>query len=277
MYAGTVFAALFDVLGPPYVQRALAELVLLAVLGGILGSWIVLRRLAFYTHAVGTAAFPGLVVAGPWGIAPQLAALGTGLAVAGGVGGLARVRRLGPDVATGLALVGALAIGIVLASDVYGAGSGVDRLLFGSLLSVSERDLWLTAAVCAAVVALDLVCFRSWLAHGFDPEAARAAGVRVRLVERVQLAAIAVAVIVALDAVGALLVSAILVVPAATARLLTSDIRGLRAVAIALAMAEGVTAVLLARALDVGPGAVLAVVGGSVFALVALGRAVTAR
>ena len=65
-----------DPFDTPFMQRALLEMLMLSVLGGVLGSWIVLRRLAFFTHGVGTAAFPGLVVAGPWGITPQVAALG---------------------------------------------------------------------------------------------------------------------------------------------------------------------------------------------------------
>lgn len=264
--------ALLDLLGPPYLQRAFAELLLLSVLAGVLGSWIVLRRLAFYSHAVGTAAFPGLVVAAPLALPPQAAALGTGLLVAGGVSGLSRARGLGADVATGLVLVAALAVGVILASDVYDTGSGVDRLLFGSLLTVSDRDVLVTAAACAAIVALDAACRRSWLLQAFDPEVARASGVRTRLHDRLLLGAVAVGAIVALDAVGALMVSAILVVPAATARLVTTSVSGLRLAAGAIAAVEGVAALLLARELDVGPGAVLAVLSATVFAVVAVVR-----
>src|SRR5947208_5837621 len=99
------------------MQRALVEVLLLAGLGGVLGTWIVLRRLAFFTHAIGTAAFPGLVVAGPWGIPAQLAGLGAALGFGGALERIARTRRLEPDAATGLLLVGALAAGVVLASD----------------------------------------------------------------------------------------------------------------------------------------------------------------
>ena len=80
------------ILDAPYVQRAIAELALLAVLAGVLGSWIVLRRLAFYTHAVGTATFPGLVVAAPWGVAPQLTALAAALGFGAGIERLSRGR-----------------------------------------------------------------------------------------------------------------------------------------------------------------------------------------
>jgi len=126
----------------PYIQRGLIEVLLLAVLAGVLGTWIVLRRLPFYTHALGTATFPGLVVAGPWGVPAQLTALVCALGFGGALERLQRTRRMDSDAATGLLLVGALAIGVVLASDVYHSGAGVDRLLFGSLIALRPSDLW---------------------------------------------------------------------------------------------------------------------------------------
>src|SRR5215210_3656128 len=202
---------MFELLSAPYMQRALVEIGLLAVLAGVLGAWIVLRRLAFFTHAVGTAAFPGLVVAGPWGIAPQLAALGAALGFAGARERLARGDD--GDAATGIGLVGALALGAVLASDAYGSGAEVDRLLFGTLIGLSDRDLGLTALVAAAALGVDAALRRAWLARAFDPDGARALGVAVTGPERLLLAAVAAAAIVALSAVGALLVSVVLVVP----------------------------------------------------------------
>jgi ABC-type Mn2+/Zn2+ transport system permease subunit len=275
-----VLAALLSLPDPfdtPFMQRALLEALMLSVLGGVLGSWIVLRRLAFFTHGVGTAAFPGLVVAGPWGVAPQLTALAASLLYAGAVDRLARTRRVATDAATGLMLVGALALGVVLASDVFESGAGVDRLLFGSLIGLSDRDLWLTAAALAAVLALDAALHRPWLAGAFDPAAARALGVPTVAADRLLLLAIAAAVVVALDAVGALLVTAVFVIPAATVRLLVDDLRSLRAGAIALAAVEAVAALWLADRLNVGPGPAQAVLGGGVFATVAIAVALRAR
>jgi ABC-type Mn2+/Zn2+ transport system permease subunit len=257
----------------PYMQRALVEIGLLAVLGGVVGSWIVLRRLAFFTHAVGTAAFPGLVVAGPWGIPAPLAALVCGVGLAGGVQRLAGGRRVEQDAATGLLLVLALAAGVVLASDVYGSGSGVDRLLFGSLIGLSDADLWLTAAVAGLAVVLASALRRPWLASGFDPSSARALGVPAAAGDWILLALVALAVVTALDAVGALLVAAIFVIPAATVRLVAPGLTALQAGSVGLALAEGFAALLLARSLDVGPGPALAMIGGVVFALVAAAQA----
>jgi ABC-type Mn2+/Zn2+ transport system permease subunit len=275
-----VLAALLSLPDPfdtPFMQRALLETLMLSVLGGLLGSWIVLRRLAFFTHGVGTAAFPGLVVAGPWGIAPQLAALGAGLLYAGSVERLTRTRRLAQDAATGLLLVGALALGAVLASDVFESGAGVDRLLFGSVIGLSDLDLWLTAAAMIAVALLDAALRRAWLAGGFDPDGARALGVPTVAADRLLLAAVAAAVVVALGAVGALLVAAVLVVPAATVALVAPSMRALRAGAVALAAVEAVAGLWLADRLNVGPGPALAVLGGGVFALTATAVALRAR
>jgi ABC-type Mn2+/Zn2+ transport system permease subunit len=254
----------------PFMQRALLEILLLAGLAGVLGAWIVLRRFAFFTHGVGTAAFPGLGVAAPAGVAPQLTGLAAALLYAGGVEWLGRTRRVAVDAATGLMLVGALALGVVLVSDVFESGAGVDRLLFGSLIGLSDRDLWLTAAALAAAVALDVTLRRSWLAQGFDPATAGALGTRPAVADRLLLAAVAAAAVVALDAVGALLVTAVLVIPAATVRLLAPSVAALQAGTAALAAVEGVAGLWLAYELDVGPGPAIAVLGGGLFAVVAV-------
>jgi manganese/iron transport system permease protein len=256
----------------PYLQRSLVELLLLAGLAGVLGTWIVLRRLAFFTHAIGTAAFPGLVVAGPWGIPAQLAGLGAALGFGGALERLSRTRRVDADAATGLLLVGALAIGVVLASDVYHSGAGVDRLLFGSLIALEPSDLWLTAAALAVALAADAALARAWLAGGFDADAARALGVRTAFADRALLLAVAAAVAVCLSAVGALLVAVVLVVPASTVRRFEPRVRVQQAATGGLAAVEGVVAVIAADALDVGAGPAMAVIGAAVFALVAVVR-----
>jgi ABC-type Mn2+/Zn2+ transport system permease subunit len=260
-----------------YIQRALLEMLLLAVPAGLLGSWIVLRRLAFFTHAVGTVSFPALVLASAWGIAPQLAALASALGFGVAQERLVRTQRLASDAATGLLLVGALALGVVLASDVFEAGAGVDRLLFGSLIGLAERDLLLTAAVAVGAVALDGALRRHWLAAGFEPGSAHALGMRPVLADRLLLVGVAAAAVVAIDAVGALLVTVVLVVPAATARMVCDRLATLQLAAVALAAVEGVAAVWLADELNVGAGPALAALGGGVFALVAAATAWRAR
>src|SRR5919106_3541593 len=155
----------------PFLREALFELVLLAVAGGILGVWVVLRRLAFFSHAAGSATFPGLVVADASGASPILAGLAVALGYAGGVqrtGGAGREHGEG----TALLLVAALATGVILASDVFESGAVVDRLLFGTLLGLGTADLAISAAVAVVATAAAIALGRTWSAVGFDPEGA---------------------------------------------------------------------------------------------------------
>ncbi len=258
----------------PFMQRAAAEIALLAPIAGLLGAQIVLRRLAFFTHSVGAATFPGLVVAGPAGIPPALAALGAGGAFAGMLAWSEHRARLAADAATALLLVAALAIGVILASDVFESGAGVDRLLFGSLLAIGDGELALTAAALAVTVLATVVFRRTWVATGFEPGLATSQGLRAGWGELALTVAIACAVIASLDAVGSLLVSAILVLPAASVRVIAPSVRSLEAGAAALALAEGLAGLLLAYELDAPPGATIAVVGGVVFALCVAGATI---
>ena len=254
-----------------FMQRAFLEACIVGVLGGVLGTWIVLRSLAFYAHAVGTATFPGLVLADAWALPAQPVALAAALVTAVAIQAVGSARPRTPDVATALVLMAVLATGVVLASDVYPAGAGVDSLLFGSLLAISAGDVWISLAVTGGAVAIALGSHRAWLAAGFDGDSAASLGIRTRLHDALLLATIAVAVVAVLDAVGALLVGALFVLPAAAARLVSSSVRGLYALAVLLALAEGVAGLWLAYHLDVPPGPAIAMLGGAVLVAAAAG------
>ena len=255
-----------------FVQRGLVEVALLSVPAGLLGVWIVLRGFAFYSHAVGTAAFPGLVLADGLGFSAPLGALAAALVFAFGVERLANRRRSGYDSLTALVLVGALAPGVILASDVFHSGANVDTLLFGSLLLVGTRELVIAAAAGAAVLALSLVLGRRWLAVGFDSASASALGVGSALPDAVLLSLVAVGVVSALSTMGALLATAIFVVPAATVRLVTRRLLVWQLGSVALVAVEGTAGLWLSVELNVPPGAAIAVLAGGVFALVAVTR-----
>src|SRR4051812_35554371 len=157
-----------------FVQRGLIEILILAVPAGLLGTWIVLRGLAFFSHAVGTAAFPGLVLADGLGFAAPLGAFGAAVVFSVGASLLGRRDEEGRDSTVAIVLVGCLAAGVILASDVFGSGANVETLLFGSLLLVDGGDIVLASVAAGATVAGSLLLGHRWLAAGFDPEAAGA-------------------------------------------------------------------------------------------------------
>lgn len=266
-----------EVFDLPFVQRGVWEVLALAVAAGLLGTWIVLRGLAFFAHAAGTAAFPGLVLADGLGFAAALGALGTTLLLAGGVGWLARRDPRSHDALTAIVLVGALAGGVVLASDVFASGAQVEQLLFGSLLLVDGADIALAGAASVVVLLASLTLGPRWLATGFDESSARALGVRGAGHDAVLLGLVALTAVASLSAIGALLTTALLVVPAATTRLVVDRLVPWQLATVALVAAEGVGGLWLSVELNAPPGATIAVLAGVVFALVALLRAAPRR
>jgi ABC-type Zn uptake system ZnuABC Zn-binding protein ZnuA len=252
-----------------FVERGLLELLLLAVCAGLVGSFVVLRGLAFFTHAAGTATFPGLVLADGIGFSALLGGVASALVFAAGVERASRRRRSGYDSLTALVLVGMLALGVILASDVFHSGAKIETLLFGSLLAIGTQELVVAALAAAAAVVLSALLGRRWLALGFDAEYAGAVGLRSPLPDAALLVLLAVSATVSVAAVGALLVSALFVVPAATIRLFTRRLLALQLGSVALVAAEGVLGVWIAVEWNVPPGAAIAVLSGCCFALVA--------
>jgi ABC-type Mn2+/Zn2+ transport system permease subunit len=261
----------FEVFDFPFMQRALVEVLVLSLAAGTLGTWIVVRGLSFYAHGVAAAAFPGLVLADGLGFSATLGAFGVALLFALTVGQLAARSRSGHDSLTALVLVAALAIGVVLASDVFHSGSNVETLLFGSLLAIGPAEIRLAVLVTVLVLVATWAVGQRWLAVGFDPSAARGLGVRSSLPDLLLLALVALAAVATLSAVGALLSTALLVVPAATTRMVTKRMRSWQLATIALTAVEGVFGLWLAFRTNAPPGATIAVISGGVFGIVALG------
>jgi zinc/manganese transport system substrate-binding protein len=263
----------FELFTLPYVQRASVEILLLAVSAGLIGPWIVLRALSFYSHAVGVSTFPGLVLADGVGLSPQLFAFGTAGLFTVLTSILGRVRNAATDAITALVLVGFLAIGVILASDVFSSGANVDSLLFGSLLSIGTDDIVFAATTALLAILSSALFARHWLARGFDEQGASEVGSGSRWFDVALLVTVAVVVIAALNAIGALLVIALLVVPAATVRLITKRVSTLQTGTLVLVVIEGLAGIWLSVETNVPPGATIAVLSGVVFGLVAIVKA----
>ena len=262
-----------DLADLPFLREALVEVVLLAAAGGLLSAWIVLRRLAFFTHATGSATFPGLVVADASGVSPLIAGVAVALGYAGGVERAGRAGRE-PSEATALLLVAALAGGVVLASDVFESGAAVDRLLFGTLLGLETADLALSAAT-VALAARGVAGARPHLGrdrvrprrrHG-----ARTAGRARRLpAARAGRGGRGGRHPGRGSAAGGRDLRA----AAAAARLVARSIPALLAWSLAFALAEGLVGLYAAYWLDLPPGPPVAVLGALTYAVLALGTGV---
>ena len=263
---------MLDAFQLPFVQRGLVEILILSVPAGLLGTWIVLRGLSFFSHAVGTAAFPGLVLADGLGFAAPLGAFGAAVAFSAGSALLGRREEESNDSAVAIVLVACLAAGTLLASDVFGSGANIETLLFGSLLLVDGGDIALAGLAAGLTLALSLLLGQRWLAAGFDPAGGQG-GQGERILNAALLGLVALTTTAALSVVGALLVTAVFVVPALTVRLFAERMLGWQLATVALVALEGTAGLWLSVETDAPPGATIAVVAGGAFALAAAGRA----
>ena len=182
----------------------------------------------------------------------------------GYAGGVERAGRSGRDLgdaATALLLVAALGGGVILASDVFESSASVDRLLFGTAIGLGGADLAFSA-VAAALAAVGVALLgRTWTAIAFDPDGAGSLGPALKRADVVLLALVAFAVVAALPAVGALLVTSLFVVPAAIALRFAGSVNALAGIAIGVAATQGAAGLYLSLWLDIPPGPAVAVVG----------------
>lgn len=253
---------------------------LLGVTAGVLGVFAVLRRRSLVGDALAHAALPGVCLAFLATGAKDAGTLIVGAACAGVVGALLmtsieRTSRIGPDAATGVVLSSFFSLGIVLLTYIAGQDNanqaGLEKYLFGQAAGLLERDLVVMAVLAAAALAVVALAFRALKTTLFDPDFAGAAGLPVRALEVGMTLLLVVAVIVGLRTVGAILMVAMLVVPAVAARQLTGRLALLLPVAGLIGAAVGVTGALLAARAQAPTGPVIVLVGVAlVIALVLL-------
>jgi ABC-type Mn2+/Zn2+ transport system permease subunit len=237
--------------------RALIEVLLLGATGGALGCWIVFYRLAYSAESLAHALLPGLVIAALSGF-PLVIGGAAGLLVAAVAVAIAgRTPAIGNDTAVAVVVTGLLGLGALLALT-PDTPARLQELLFGDVLGVTGADLALAAGLGAIVLGSLAVLHPSLLVVGFDRSIARALGRAPLAVDIALGVLVALAILVAVQGLGNLLVVAVLVAPAAAARQVTRRVPTMMAVAVAIAMAAGVAGLYASFYLDTAAGASIA-------------------
>lgn len=263
----------FDLfLSEPYFQRILATALLVAVTAAVLGVFLVLRNLSLFGDGIAHIGFAGVALGFVLGLFP------TGMALAASLlGALAiqELRRRGVtkgDTAIGVIFTGSLALGVLLLSVGTGPRVDLESYLFGNLLLVGASDFYAVAATAAAVLAALALLYRPFFALTFDAQAAEVQGLPVRALETVFTLLTAAAIVIASRVVGVLLVSSLLVVPAATALQWARGFRQALALSVAVALASVLLGLLASAELAVASGAAIAAASTGFFALGTLSR-----
>jgi len=231
---------LIDPLGYDFVLRALAEVTVMGATCGAIGAYVIVRRLAFIGDAISHAVFPGIVLAYLAGTSILGGALLAGLVTAFGIALVARGGRIREDAAIGIFFAAAFALGVVLISTRHTFQGDLTGFLIGNLQGVSAGDIVVSAAVGAAILAVLAALHKELVLVSFDRTLAAALGYPVFWLDALLLVVLTVTIVVSIQAVGIILVLAMLVTPAATARLLVDRFVPMLALGSAIGAAIGV-------------------------------------
>lgn len=252
-----------------FIQRALVVSTVTAVIAGLLSCWLVLIGWSLMGDAVSHAVLPGVVVSYIVGWPFAVGALIAALVAVGLVGGVRERTTLKGDTAIGVVFTALFALGLVLVS-VTPAGTNLQEILFGNLLGISQDALVqvLVFGVTAFVVMVTLR--RSITAWAFDPAHARAVGMPTGLIRGAVMVCLALVVVAAMQAVGVILVVAMLITPGATAYLLTRRFSRMLLIAPLVAWVSSVAGICLSYWTDVSAGGTIVLVQAGIFVLVYL-------
>jgi ABC-type Mn2+/Zn2+ transport system permease subunit len=253
-----------------FMQHAFIAIVLVGVMCGATGVFVILRGLAFMGDALSHAVFPGVVIAYLVGGNIVLGALIAGTLVSLAIGFISQSQKLSGDTAIGVLFAGAFALGIALISAQRTYTRDLASFLLGSILGVSRSDLYLTGAVTVLVVGAIALLRRELTIIAFDQTFARATGINVWLIDQLFLVLLALAIVISLQTVGNILVLAMLVTPAATARLLTDRLRWMVALSSGIGALSGVVGLYFSFHFNIASGASVVLVATGAFLLVYL-------
>lgn len=251
-----------------FFVRALVAAAIVGVVCAVVGSYMVLRGLVFMGDAISHAAFPGVVIAYLLGWPVYLGGAIAGVATALGIGWLSRRGGLRNDTTIGVLFASMFALGIALFSAIPNFVGDLFAFLVGNVLGISGDELLGLAVLAAIVLGLVALFWKELLYATFDPLGAAASGLPVARLEYLFLGLIALTIIVSLQAVGIILVVAMLVTPAATAQLISIRFARLILGAIAIGVLSAVLGLYLSYWLDIATGATIVLVQAALFGIV---------
>lgn len=262
---------LIEPISLPFMQRAMIAVILIGLVSGVMGAYVVTRGMAFLGDALAHTILPGVAIAylagggnSQWVL---IGGMGAGILSALGIGFLTRGGRLSEDTAIGVVFAGALALGIGIISKAQNYSTDLTHILIGNVLAVGSDDLLLIAVVGLIVVGLVVLFYKEFLIVSFDPtlgETLRLPGEFLRLLLLVLLA---MTVVISLQAVGVALVAAMLVTPAATARFFVKRLHHMMILAALIAAFGNVVGMYLTWHLRVAPSAAIVLTLTALFLL----------
>ncbi len=253
-----------------FFVRALVASALVGVACAVIGSFVVLKGMSFIGDAVSHAAFPGIVIAYMLGLPIILGGAVASIVTALGIGALTRRSGLRSDSIIGVLFAGMFALGVALFSSIPNYVGDLFHFLFGDVLGISVADLLALSLLVLILLVVVRILWKELLFATFDPLGAGAAGLPVRRLDDLLLILIAVTIVISLQAVGIVLVVAMITTPAATAQMLVQRFGTMISTAALIGVVSAVAGLYLSYAFDLASGAAIVLVETALFLLVLL-------
>ena len=259
-----------EVLGYHYMQRALFAGTLIGIVCAVIGTYVVLKGMSFIGAGIAHASFGGVALGFYLKLNPVLTAVIFCLGVAWGIGLVSRKGRVKEDTAVGIFFASTMALGILLIGLMKGYNVDLFGYLFGSILAVSRYDVWIILGLSATVLLLVLLFFKELLFVTFDAEMAAVTGVPAARIYFLLITLIALTVVLSIKVVGIVLVSALLVTPAAAAYQLTEKFKRMMLLSVLIGVSSTVGGLLLSDRLNTASGATIVLLSTLIFFAAAL-------
>ena len=254
-----------DVLSYAFMQRALIAAVLVGIVCSVIGTYVVLKRLAFIGAGISHSAFGGVALGYLLGLSPVGVAIPFSLATAMAIGWVSRKGKIPEDTAIGIFFASTMALGVLFIGLREGYNVDLFGYLFGSILAVSVSDIWLILGLGLGVIAVVILLFKEFFFMSFDEEMATVSGLPVQGLYFVLLGLMALTVIISIKLVGIILVQALLVIPAAAAYQLTRNFMRMMLISVLIGLFSGVLGLFLSYWCDLASGATIVLTAAAIF------------
>lgn len=266
-----------------FMQRALVAVVMVGIISGVIGCYVVIRGMSFFGDALSHSVLPGVAISyiatgGVAGANLFFGGLIAGVISALGIGWLTRGERLKEDTAIGIVFVAMYALGIAIIShDARAYGRDLVHILFGNVLGIGGEDLLIMAICGAVVLGGTLLLFKELQIISFDQNLARSLKLPAETLRLVLLAFIAVTIIASLRVVGIALMLAMLIVPAASAQLIAKRLHSMMLISAGLGVVGGVIGLLASYYLDIAAGPSIVLTMTAIFAVLFVAQRIYLR
>ncbi|KNB73470.1 metal ABC transporter permease [Brevibacillus reuszeri] len=249
-----------------FLQKALFTSVVVGIICGIIGSFIILRGMSLMGDAISHAVLPGVALSYAFGMNFFIGAVATGVLTAVGIGYVSQNSRIKNDTAIGILFTSAFALGIILITMLK-SSTDLYHILFGNVLAVRPSDMWVTVGIGVVVIVTVYAFFKELLLTSFDPTIAAAYGLRNNLIHYLLMTLLTLVTVASLQTVGIVLVVAMLITPAATAYLLTDRLWVMIYLAASFGVISAIIGLYFSFTYNLASGATIVMVATALFLL----------